>query len=264
MAFYSVSYNEKHDFATVYNYGCTFKCPICSYKLRSGPDGRPGLAYPRPKSFLTPEEIEAALLSVTPSRVNFMGGEPTVSRDLPRILKFSKEILGAQTSLGHTNGCCLSLENLDSANVGLKAWYEDVHLHITGLKKDKIYGEVEAAVNRGVDISANIIYIPGCVDVDQVELTAEFLNSIGVDKFHIMGYIPVPGQNYRRPTIEEMENAREAAEKHIPGTQYSRLSPEKVLSLDRDDDRFDVNIIAGRDSSIRSISCKNKEFSAIH
>jgi len=264
MAFYSVSYNEKHDFATVYNYGCTFKCPICSYKLRSGPNGRPGLAYPRPESFLTPEEIEDALLSVMPSRVNFMGGEPTVSKDLPRILKFSKEVLGAETSLGHTNGCCLSLENLDSANVGLKAWYEDVHLRITGLNKEKIYGEVEAAVKRGVDISANIIYIPDCVDIDQIELTAEFLNSIGVDKFHIMGYIPVPGQNYRRPTVEEMEEARAVAEKHIPGTLYSRLSPEKVLSLDRDDDRFDVCIIAGKSSTIRGISRKSAESPAVH
>jgi len=49
MAFYKVTYNEKHDFATVHNYGCTFRCPIYSYKLVSGPDGTPGLVYPRPE-----------------------------------------------------------------------------------------------------------------------------------------------------------------------------------------------------------------------
>ncbi len=262
MAFYNVTYNEKHDFATVRNYGCTFKCPICSYKLRSGPAGRPGLVYPRPESFLTPEEVENALLSVMPSRVNFMGGEPTVSKDLPRVLKFAKEVLGATTSLGHTNGCNLSLENIDSANVGLKAWYEDVHLHLTGLPKEKIYGEVEAAVGRGMDISANIIFIPDYVDTDQIELTAEFLNSIGVNKFHIMGYIPVPGQEYRRPTINEMENACNIAKRHIPSTGYSHMTPEEVLSLERIDDRFDVRLIAGTDEA-RGLSINAAETASI-
>lgn len=262
MAFYKVTYNEKHDFATVHNYGCTFKCPICSYKLNSGPNGRPGLAYPRPVSFLSPEEVENALVSVMPSRVNFMGGEPTVSKDLPRILEFAKETMGVKTSLGHTNGCNLSLENIDYANVGLKAWDEKVHLHLTGLPKEKIYNEVESAVKRGVEISANIILIPGYVDIDQVESTAKFLSTIGVDKFHIMGYIPVPGQDYRRPTVEEMENALSIAKKYIPSTEYSHMTPEEVLSLDREDDRFDVRVIAGIGST-RGVIRKSPEIAII-
>ncbi len=249
MAFYNVTYNKKHDFATVHNYGCTFRCPICSYKLRSGPNGTPGLAYPRPERFLKPEEIEDALLSVSPSRVNFMGGEPTVSKDLPRLLAFSKDILGATTSLGHTNGSNLSMENIDAANVGLKAWYEDCHLLLTGIPKEKIYGEVRSAVERGMDVATNMIYIPGCVDVDQIESAAEHLSSIGVTKFHIMGYIPVPGQPYQRPTLEQMEDACEAACKYISGTYYSHLSPEEVLSLDRSDDRFDVEVILGTEAT---------------
>ncbi len=258
MAFYNVTYNEKYDFATVHNYGCTFRCPICSYKLRSGPQGRPGFAYPRPETFLKAEEIEDALLSVMPSRVNFMGGEPTVSKDLPRLLAFSKDVLGAVTSLGHTNGFNLSLANIDAANVGLKAWKEDTHLELTGIPKKKIYDEVESAVKRGMDVSANIIYIPGCVDIDQIEDTAEYLASIGLFKFHIMGYIPVPGQNYRRPTHDEMEIACDVAKKHIPGTFYSHLSPEEVISLDRMDDRFDVKIILGTHSTRGVITQKDE------
>ncbi len=249
MAFYNVTYNEKHDFATVHNYGCTFKCPICSYKLRSGPEGRPGLAYPRPESFLKAEEIEDALMSVMPSRVNFMGGEPTISKDLPRLLEFSKKTLGATTSLGHTNGSDLSLPYLDSANVGLKAWDEKIHLELTGLSKERIYSQVEAASKRGMDLAINIIYIPGLVEVDQVESLADFLTTIDVNKFHIMGYIPVPGQNFRRPTFDEMEAVQAAARKYIPGTYYSHLSPKEVMSLDRSDDRFDVQIIAGTNST---------------
>jgi len=245
MAFYRITYNRKHDFATVHNYGCTFRCPICSYKLKSGPHGTPGLAYPRPETYLSADEIKDALLSADPRSVHFMGGEPTVSKMLPEILDFVKKEMGAETMLGHTNGSNLSIKNLDAANVGLKAWDEATHMTVTGVEKSKIFGEFESAARRGMRLSANIIYIPGLVDLDQIESTAEFVAGLGRIPFHIMGYIPVPGQPYRRPTKEEMEEARRVAEKHIPDVKYSHLSPEQVLLLERNDDRFDVEVIAG-------------------
>jgi pyruvate formate lyase activating enzyme len=245
MAFYKVTYNNKHDFATVHNYGCTFGCPICSYRLVSGADGIPGLAYPRPEHFLTDNEVKDALRSVSPERVNFMGGEPTVARSLQNMLDFAKRDLNARTTLGHTNGSDLNLRNLDSANVGLKAWNEDTHKFITGVEKGKIYGSFERAVKNGMELSANLIYIPGLVDIDQVEAVAEYLSSFDDIPFHIMGYIPVPGQPYRRPTAEEMKEAQRIAQKHIRDVRYSHLTPEQVLSMETNDDRFDVRVIAG-------------------
>ena len=245
MAFYKITYNRKHDFATVHNYGCTFRCPICSYKLRSGPTGTPGLAYPRPERYLSAQEVKDALLSVSPSSVHFMGGEPTVSKMLPEILDFVKNEMHSETMLGHTNGSNLSLKNLDGANVGLKAWREDTHILMTGIEKSRIYDEFSHAAERGLKLSANLIYIPGLVDLDQVDAVAEYIAGFGNIPFHIMGYIPVPGQPYRRPTLEEMEVAKRTAERHIDNVRYSHLSPEEVLSLERDDDRFDVEVIAG-------------------
>jgi len=245
MAFYRITYNKRHDFATVHNYGCTFSCPICSYKLRSGANGIPGLAFPRPEKYLSTEEIKETLSSISPRSVHFMGGEPTVSKTLPEILDFVKNDLGAETMLGHTNGSNLSIENLDAANVGLKAWDEEVHMKMTGIEKSRIYGEFEKAAKNGMRLSANIIYIPGFVDVDQVESVAEFVSGLGA-KFHIMGYIPVPGQPYRRPTVQEMEEAQKAASKYVPNVKYSHMTPEEVLSLERNDDRFDVEVVAGQ------------------
>ncbi|MDR0791051.1 MAG: radical SAM protein, partial [Methanomassiliicoccaceae archaeon] len=215
MAFYKVTYNSKHDFATVHNHGCTFRCPICSYRLVSGADGIPGQAYPRPEYFLTDDEVKDALRSVSPKRVNVMGGEPTVARSLQNILDFAKNELDAITSLGHTNGSDLDLRNLDSANVGLKAWNEDVHKLITGVERSKIYRSFEKAVVDGIGLSANLIFIPGLVDIDQVEKVAEYLSSFDNIPFHIMGYIPVPGQPYRRPTAAEMKAAQKAAQRHM-------------------------------------------------
>jgi len=245
MAFYKVTYNRKHSFATVHNYGCTFRCPICSYKIASGAGGMPGMAYPKPERFLANDEIKDALRSVSPKKVNFMGGEPTVSKALPEILDFAKNELGARTMLGHTNGSDLSLRYLDGANVGLKAWDEDVHRAITGTEKKKIYDNFKRAYENGLSMSANLIYIPGLVDLDQVGAVAEFLSSFEGVPFHIMGYIPVPGQPYRRPTADEMNEAQRIAKEHVADVRYSHLSEEQMLSVERNDDRFDVSVIAG-------------------
>ena len=118
MAFFKITYHDTLHFATLHNYGCTFHCSFCSYKLRSGAEGRPGFSWPKPERFPTVEELKEALRSVAPEKVFFMGGEPTVAKELPELLAFAKQELGAVTRLGHTNGSRLPLEFLDGANVG--------------------------------------------------------------------------------------------------------------------------------------------------
>ena len=147
--------------------------------------------------------MQAALRSVSLDKVFFMGGEPTVAKELPAMLDFAKNALGAKTYLGHTNGSRLPLPNLDGANVGLKAWDEQVHLRYTGRPKQPIFDNFAAAVQAGLDMKANVVFIPGFVDLDQIEAIAAWLASLNADiPFHVMGYIPVPGQPYERPTTE--------------------------------------------------------------
>src|SRR5208283_3065745 len=160
MAFYKITYNEQYRFATVHNYGCTFHCPTCSYKLRSGPSGKPGLAFPSPKKYLETAEIKEALRSLPIQNLYFMGGEPTVAKDLPEILRFAKEELNVGTRLGHTNGSKIPLPYLDGANVGLKAWDEDLHRTITGQERDRIFANVAAAHKVGMDLKINVVYVP--------------------------------------------------------------------------------------------------------
>jgi len=244
MPFYRVNYNAKYRFATVRHYGCVFRCPICSYKLRSGPQGRPGYIHPRPKRFLTVEEIQKALQSRPIETVYFMGGEPTMAKELPELLAFAKQ-MGARTFLGHCNGWKLDLPYLDGANVGLKAWDPEVHLRYTGWEKERIYGNVKRAWENGLELKINVVYVPGLVDVDQIEAIAAWLAGLSPDiPFHIMGYIPVPGQPYRPPTIDEMQNAVTRCRRLLRNVQSSLLSAEEALGLDRRDDRFVVEQIA--------------------
>ena len=245
MAFHKVTYNEKHRFATVHNFGCTFRCPICSYRLRSGASGRPGQSHPKPERFLTVREITEALTTVQIDRLYFMGGEPTVAAELPEILEFAKSVLGVRTYLGHTNGSKLPIPFLDGANVGLKAWDEKVHVAYTGREKQPIYDNFRAAFEAGLEMRANVVLVPGLVDVDQVEVIAAWLASLSPQMpFHVTGYIPVPGQPYERPTAEQIARAVEVCRRHLTNVDSSHLDREQTLSLSARDDRFAVKRIA--------------------
>jgi len=245
MAFHRITYHPTYRFATVHNYGCTFRCPICSYKLRSGADGRPGHAHPRPERFLAVEEIRAALRSVAPEKVYFMGGEPTVAAELPELLAFARDELKARTYLGHTNGSKLPLANLNGANVGLKAWDEAVHLAYTGRPRQPIFDNFATAFRAGLEMKANVVYVPGLVDLDQVEAVAAWLAELSRNiPFHVMGYIPVPGQPYARPSGEQMDEAVRLCRKHLTHVAASHLTSQEALDLSARDDRFQVQRIA--------------------
>jgi pyruvate formate lyase activating enzyme len=245
MAFFKITYNEKYRFATLHNFGCTFRCCVCSYKLRGGSESAPGLSFPRPEKYLTVPEMKVALQSVSVDKVYFMGGEPTVARELLEMLDFAQNTLGAKTYLGHTNGSRLPLPNLNGANVGLKAWDEKVHLEYTGKPKRMIFDNFAAGVNAGLEMKANVVYVPGLVDIDQVEAIAAWLGSIDPQiPFHIMGYIPVPGQPYQRPTTEQMAAAQTVCRKYLRSVGMSHLSSEEAMDLTSRDDRFAVRKIA--------------------
>ncbi len=246
MAFHRITYHQEYKFATLHNYGCTFKCSFCSYKLRSGADGVPGLAYPKPERFLTVDEMKSALRSVSPVKVYFMGGEPTTARELDEMLDFAKNELGAVTKLGHTNGSKLPLPNLDGANIGFKAWSDALHEQITGRPKSLIYDNFRRAFESGMELAANMVFVPGLVDLDELEGTVKFLGGLSRDiPFHIMGYIPVPGQTWPRPTARQMAEAETLCRRYLNNVAASHLTTEEALDLSARDNRFKVKVIAG-------------------
>ena len=134
--------------------------------------------------------------------------------------------------LGHTNGSRLPLADLDGANVGLKAWDEAVHLEYTGRPKQPIFDNFAAAFRAGLEMKANVVFVPGLVDLDQIEAIAAWLAALDPDiPFHVMGYIPVPGQPYPRPTEEQMEAAVAIAQRHLRHVACSHLSDREALDL---------------------------------
>jgi pyruvate formate lyase activating enzyme len=191
------------------------------------------------------DEMRNALRALALDHVYFMGGEPTLAAELPDMLHFAKKRLGARTVLGHTNGSRLPLPNLDGANVGLKAWDEQVHLCYTGRRKQPIFDNVASAVRAGLEIKANVVYVPGLVDLDQIEAIAEWLAGLNPNiPLHVMGYIPVPGQPFPRPTSEQMDAAASVCRRHLRHVGLSHLTSQEALDLTARDDRFAVQRIA--------------------
>ena len=94
-------------------------------------------------------------------------------------------------------------------------------------------------------MKANVVFVPGLVDVDQVEAIAVWLATLNPEiPFHIMGYIPVPGQPYQRPTNEQMAAALAVCRKHLRNVGSSHLTSQEALDLTARDDRFAVKRIA--------------------
>ena len=245
MAFYKLTFNEKCRCATAYNYGCTFRCPVCSYKLRSGANGTPGQAFPRPESFPALAEFKKALAGLAIDRVFFMGGEPTVAPDLPELLSFVKRELRLETALGHTNGSRLPIADLDMANVGFKAWDEQLHLTFTGRPKSLIYDNFKAAFHSGMKMKANVILIPGLVEVEQIAAIAKWLSLLSPEiPLHVNGYIPVPGQPFQKPSDMAVADIVDACRQYLNTVDSSNICPETAVGLAERDDRFDsVRII---------------------
>jgi len=220
MAIYKVTHSKENRYATLHNHGCNFRCRGCSYKL---------LGVERPTRFPTMEQIKEALRGFDMDRVYFKGGEPTINPQLPELLRFCKQELKVMTRLGHTQGWNIPTENLDFANVTFKAFDPKLHLDYTGQPKEPVYRSFERAYRAGVEMKASAVLIPGYIGADDVLKICGFV--AGLDSnipFHVMGFIPVPGTEWRRPTDEEMAELVAAVKRIFRNVTFSHLTSEQM------------------------------------
>jgi len=226
--FYKMTWSEKYQRATLYNHGCNLACRGCFYKAT---------ARPKPKP-LELDAITAELGRLSPERVHFIGGEPALNPDLPELLAFAKQKLGAYTYLGHTNGWGLPMPNLDAANVGFKAADDETAIAYTGKPVRPIFESFKRAFEAGAWVKANIVLIPGLVEQDQVVALADFLASLdrGVP-LHINGFVQVPDTPWRPARSEEVLAAVEGAQERLDTVTCSIADAEGKFARD---DRFDV------------------------
>lgn len=232
MPFYKITHSQAYRRATVHHKGCNFRCVGCAYKIRNFP---PVTVWP------SLEEIKAALASLDVDRIHFMGGEPTTCSDLPELLRYCKRELGLSTFLGHTNGSNIPVTDLDGANVSFKAFSPDKHLEYTGTSAGPVYESFRRAFEAGLEMKASTVFIPGYIDTDEIKAIARYVASFSPEiPFHIMGYIPIPGTPWPRPTEQQMEEIVTVVKGILKDVGFSHLTVEEAQDLDKRDARFKV------------------------
>ncbi|MEM2302152.1 MAG: GTP 3',8-cyclase MoaA [Sulfolobales archaeon] len=140
---------------------CNFKCFFCHME---GED-------PESKNYLTPEEIgmvAEAASRLGARRFKITGGEPTLRRDLPEIIKEIKEKGRAEDISMTTNGVLLRNiatklreAGLDRVNISLHSLDPEKFYQITGTKlMDRVLEGVDAAINAGFkQIKINMVIL---------------------------------------------------------------------------------------------------------
>jgi MoaA/NifB/PqqE/SkfB family radical SAM enzyme len=156
---------------------CQLKCAHCYSE--SGPDGGRGT--------MTPDDWErlieqAAQIGV--QTVQFIGGEPTLDPDLPRLARHALAAglkVDVYTNLVHVTPDLWELFALPGVSVGF-SWYSaspDKHAKVTGSRASHARTAANAAeaVRRGIRVRAGIVEV---VEGQDIEGAKEALRKIGV------------------------------------------------------------------------------------
>jgi len=231
MAIYKITYSSIFKRASLYNWGCNFNCKGCSYKLTSPYHGEP---------FLTVEKVKEILGRLDIERVHFLGGEPTFNPDLPELARFAHEDLGAYTKIGHSNGSIMPPKYIDAISVSLKAYTEALHIDYTGVSNREVLKNFKKIYERGIELDASSVLIPGYIDCEEIEKIAKFIANVDPNiPYHITGYIPTPGAIWRGPTLNEVKYAAQIAKKYLSKVTFSHYSsPSDYFRMLKTDLRY--------------------------
>lgn len=224
MAIHKITYSKEFKRANLHNYGCNFNCDWCLYKL----EGRS-----KPEKFLNIDEIEKVLCELDIKRAHFVGGEITTYPQLSKITDFTKNELGVYTKIGHSNGFKLPPESIDAISVSIKSFSEDFYQRFTGQSNKPVLENFKTIYERGVEVDASSVYIPGLVEADEISSIAKFIAKLDPEiTYHITGYVPVPGVSWRSPTYDEILKGKSAAEEYLENVNLSWFpSPDEYVKM---------------------------------
>ena len=149
-----------------------------------------------------------------------MGGEPLCEPFLPGVLKFLRREKSCLISL-LTNGKLIPpVHLLDEVIFSIKAITPSLHRDYTGFPNRPILKHFkELAGLHQIRLYTETVFIPDYVDKGEVMKIAAFIASINPDiPFRIDAYLPVPGQPWRVPEVEEIEELKSEICKILPRT----------------------------------------------
>lgn len=192
--------------------GCDFRCRGCFRPARDGGG-----------TLLSPEETlkraEQACLKhygKLPTKAMITGGEPTLDKEfLLTLVKGLKE-KGFEEIILMSNGYEIGREGnsnyaaelkeagLTEAHIDIKAFSDEIHIWYTGKSNKPVLNAVRMLNDTGVELLIQTVYMPGIVDVEEIEQIAIFLSNVNSNiKLRINPFAPTFAfeRVTERPTI---------------------------------------------------------------
>jgi pyruvate-formate lyase-activating enzyme len=241
MNIYHITYSPEPKTVCLHFWGCNLNCRGC---LRQKEIYDCHLAETKdaifnetkkssqvPERFLDLGEVMQILGKLEVSRVIFMGAEPTIDCQLPQLAEALYREFGSHNVL-LTNGFRLPfLKAIDEVVFSIKAVTDSLHRHYTGKSNREALANFVSLYKSGGKLRAESIFIPEYIDCGEIENITRFLGE--VDKslpYRIDAYVPASDNQWRRPTIEEMEAAVMVARRHL--TEVSCLTGNEGLKYE--------------------------------
>ncbi len=211
--------------------GCNFSCRGCFRPARD--DG--GTPLTAPEALARMERACVAYYGKLPVEAMITGGEPTLDKEYLVQLVEGLKARGFTTIVLMTNGYALGEDEqyvpalhdagLTEAHVDVKAYTEELHRWYTGKSNRPVLRAVERLNASGIRLVVQTVFMPGLVDLDEIEQIARFLASVNKDiPYRINPFAPTFAFDRvsRRPTLEEMERAYDIAARYLPNAIVSR------------------------------------------
>lgn len=222
---YHITYTPATRSASLRFWGCNMRCLGCLCKeglydhlLKENRLSSRRLLDNRskPERFLELDEVIELLSRLILKRIFLTGEEASIDPQYGALTKAFHQRFGTENVL-YTNGYEMPpLDDTDTAEIGIKAFSEGLHLHYTGRPVKNIRENFIRYANSGIKLTVASILIPGLVEADEIENIARFIAS--VDKnipYFILPYYPAGGNPWRKTKPEEIDEVVALARKHL-------------------------------------------------
>lgn len=211
--------------------GCNFRCRGCFRPARDGG----GMRLTAEETLARMEQACRGYYGKIPTEAMITGGEPALDKEYLLELVRGLRARGFAKIVLMTNGYALGEDvdyvrelheaGLTEAHVDLKAFSEELHRWYTGKSNQPVLRAIERLNASGIKLLVQTVYMPGLVETEEIAQIAQFLASIDPRiGYRINPFVPVFAYEKvtRRPTLEEIDRAYEAASTYLPTAIVSR------------------------------------------
>ena len=175
------------------------------------------------------EQLKSIIGGLEIKRVVYIGKEPTLDPDLPKLLKFFHEKYQAYNVL-LTNGVQMcDISDVDEVIFSIKAVTDSLYRYYTGKSNVDTLSNFEKMYLMGKKIQAECLFIPNLIEKEEIEKIAQFIVKFDSNiVLRIDGYFEISNQPWRSATADEVKEAAILAQKYLKTVNYLTAESDLV------------------------------------